>query len=115
LSIQAQMQRKNKERGNCMSMVEFTPKKFIDALTLNGIRLTHIVKVGIDRNYFIPRYVENRKSKELTLEYKKSLRHSSVVKIATTLVESGFFKDKDLIIKCFEQDEFEPLLPGDLL
>jgi len=98
-----------------MRMVEFTPKKFIDALTLNGIRLTHIVKLGVDRNYFIPRYHENRKIQELSIEYKKGLRHSSVVKVATLLVETGFFKDKDLIINCFEQDNFEPLLPGDLL
>lgn len=98
-----------------MRMVEFTPRKFIDVLTLNGIRLTHIVKLGVDRNYFIPRYLENRKTKELSIEYKKFLRHSSIVKIATVLVESGFFKDKDLIVNCFEQDNFDPLLPGDLL
>jgi hypothetical protein len=96
-------------------MIEFTPKKFIDMLELNGIRLTHIVKVGIDRNYFIPRYKESRKVKDLSIDYKKSLRLSSIENIAKNLVESGFFKDRDLIIKCFEQDNFESLLPGDLL
>ncbi len=98
-----------------MNMIVFTPKKFIDMLELNGIRLTHIVKAGVDRNYFIPRYKENRKLKDLSIQYTKSIRVSSVETIAKNLVESGFFKDKDLIVRCFQQDNFEPLIPGDLL
>jgi len=99
-----------------MKMMTFTPKKFLDALILNDVLLTHIVKAGIDRNYFIPRYKQDtRKIKELTFDYKKSLRFSSVQKIATLLVESGFFKDKDLIISCFEIDDFTNLIPRDLL
>jgi hypothetical protein len=96
--------------------IVFTPKKFIDALTLNDILFTHVVKCGLDRNYFIPRYKEgSKKIKDLTLDYKKELRFSTVLKIASTLVESGFFKDKDLILSCFEEDNFDRLLPGDLL
>jgi hypothetical protein len=99
-----------------MKLIEFTPKKFIDMLTLNNIKLTHIVKCGIDRNYFIPRYKKDtRKLKDISLNYKKSLRESTIRKIAQTLVESGFFSDKELIVKCFERDNFEPLLPSDLL
>lgn len=99
-----------------MKLIEFTPRKFLDMLTLNEIKLTHIVKCGVDRNYFIPRYKKDtRRIKEITIEYKKSLRESTIHKIATTLVESGFFSDKELIIHCFENDNFEPLLPSDLL
>jgi len=99
-----------------VKITTFTPKKFIDMLELNNIKLTHLVKCGIDRNYFIPRYKEyTRKIKELSLDYKKKLRQSSIDNIARILVESGFFKDRDLIIRCFENDNFEPLLPGDLL
>ncbi len=99
-----------------MKMITFTPRKFIDALLLNDILITHIVKAGVDRNYFIPRYKEgSKKIKELTLDYKKELRFNSVQKIATTLVESGFFKDKNLIISCFEMDDFNKLIPEDLL
>ena len=82
---------------------------------LNNIKLTHIVKCGIDRNYFIPRYKEDRKVKELSLDYKKTLRESSVQQIAQVLVESGFFKDKHLIINCFKTDNFDALLPEELL
>jgi len=95
--------------------IEFTPKKFIDVLMLNNIKLTHIVKCGIDRNYFIPRYKEDRKVKDLSLDYKKTLRESSVQQIAQVLVESGFFKDKHLIINCFNTDNFDALLPEELL
>lgn len=99
-----------------MKRITFTPKLFLGALELNNIKLTHLVKCGIDRNYFIPRYkVDSRKIKDLTLDYKKELRASSVEKIARILVESGFFKDKELIIKCFENDNFETLVPSDLL
>ena len=99
-----------------MQMITFTPKKFIDVLTLNDILLTHVVKCGLDRNYFIPRYKEgSKKIKDLTLDYKKELRLSTILKIATTLVESGFFKDKDLIVACFEEDNFDKLLPEGLL
>ena len=99
-----------------MKMITFTPKKFLDALMLNDILITHIVKSGVDRNYFIPRYKQgSKKIKELTLDYKKSLRFSSVTNIATTLVEAGFFKDKDLILACFEIDDFTKLIPEDLL
>lgn len=98
-----------------MKLIEFTPKKFVDVLTLNNVKLTHIVKCGIDRNYFIPRYKEDRKVKDLSIDYKKTLRESSVQQIAQVLVESGFFKDKHLIIHCFNTDNFDALLPEDLL
>jgi hypothetical protein len=97
-------------------MITFTPKKFLAALELNDILFTHIVKCGIDRSYFIPRYKEgSKKAKDLSLDYKKELRLSSVQKIATKLVESGFFKDKDLLIWCFQNDDFDKLIPEDLL
>jgi hypothetical protein len=99
-----------------MTLIEFTPKKFIDVLELNGIKFTHLVQCGIDRNYFIPRYKDgSRKIKELDFSYKKNLRIETIQKIATTLVESGFFKDKAVIVYCFQYDNFEALLPSDLL
>jgi hypothetical protein len=99
-----------------MKLIEFNPRKFIDMLTLNDIKLTHIVKRGVDRNYFIPRYKEGtKKLKELPFDYKKSLRENTIRKIAKILVEHGFFTDEELIFTCFESNNFEPLLPSDLL
>lgn len=96
-------------------MVRFTPKKFIDTMELNNIQLTELVKLGLYRSYFIPRYKSGSKKKDELGDYRKGLRLSTIEKIAVTLVEFGYFDDKELIIECFRNDNFEPLLPNDLL
>ncbi len=96
-------------------MILFTPKKFIGAMELNGIKLTHLVKLGIDRSYFIPRYKKGSRRKNELDNYRKRLHMSSIQKIADILVDYGYFEDKAQIIYCFKSDDFDVLLPKDLL
>lgn len=96
-------------------MIQFTPKKFIDAIELNGYKITNLVKVGVDRSYFVPRYKKgSRKIKDLG-DYKKKLNLTTIQKIADILVEYGYFDDKTQIIYCFRTDDFEALIPKELL
>lgn len=96
-------------------LIKFTPKKFIDVMELNGIKLTELVKMGLYRSYFIPRYKKGSKKKGDLGDYRKGLRKSTIEKIAEVLVEFGYFEDKQLIIDCFRNDNFDELLPNDLL
>lgn len=96
-------------------LIKFTPKKFIDTMEVNGIKLTELVEMGLYRSYFIPRYKPGSKRKEELGDYKKGLRLTTIKKIAATLVEFGYFDDKDAIVKCFLNDDFERLVPEDLL
>ncbi len=97
-------------------VVVFTPKKFIDALTLNGIKFTNVLKLGLDRSFFVPRYKQgSHHIKELDYNYKKKLRTTTIQRIADVLVDNGLFKDKTVIVTCFNNDNFDPMLPEDLL
>ena len=99
-------------------MIRFTPKKFIDAIELNGVNFTTLVKSGMDRSYFIPRYKKgSHKKRDLTYDYKKGISRQSIDNIAQALVNVGLFKeeDKPMIVSCFFNNDFERLLPKDLL
>jgi hypothetical protein len=96
-------------------MIRFTPKKFIDALELNGIKFTHLTHIGIDRSYFIPRYKKGSHKIKNLGSYKKRIREETVEKIAKLMVDFGFFDDEKKIISCFKNDDFERLLPEDIL
>lgn len=96
-------------------MIKFTPKKFIDAMELNDIRITELVQMGLYRSYFVPRYKKGSKKKDELGDYRKGLRKSTIEKIAKTLVEFGYFDDEQEIINCFRNDNFDALLPKELL
>lgn len=96
-------------------MFKFTPRKFIDVLDLNNIKITHLVKLGIPRSYFIPRYKEGSKRKNELGNYQKKLQIASIKKLAKTLVDFGYFENEKTIINCFKNDNFEPLIPKELL
>ena len=99
-------------------LYRYTPRKFIDALELNGYKLTNLVNAGIDRGRFVPRYKEGtKKIKELSYDYKKRIHLKTIEKIAHTLVEFGFFQENDFnqIVICFQNDNFDALIPKDLL
>ena len=99
-----------------MSGYKFTPKKFLDALYLRGIKLTNLVSHGIDRSYFIPRYKSgSKKLTEIDYSYRKVLRLSSIEKIASVLTQWGIASSEEQVIGCFKIDDFDPLLPDDLL
>lgn len=98
----------------------FTPKKFIAMLELNGTNLTNLVltKHKIYRSHFIPRYKEGtKKIKELGIDYKKRINDSTIDKLFLGLVELGIVKEdqKDLVYNCFLNDNYDALLPKDLL
>lgn len=84
-------------------------------MELNGIKLTHLVEMGLYRSYFIPRYKKGSTKKEELGSYRKGLRMNTIKKIADILVEYGYFDDKEQIIACFKNDDFESLIPRDLL
>lgn len=95
-------------------MLQFTPKKFINAIELNEKNLTFLVKNGIDRSYFIPRYKEgSHKIKDLNYKYRKGISLTAVDKIATVLIKVKLFEeeDREMIIDCFFNDNFDNLLP----
>lgn len=100
------------------SMVYFTPKKFIDAIELSGLKLSMLINAGLDRSYFIPRYKQGAKrKKELEYSYRKGLRFSTIQKIAKVLVKKGYSKEltEEQVIMCFINDNFEDMLPAELL
>ena len=98
---------------------KFTPRIFIDALSLNGVKLSWLVKKhGLSREYFIPRYNEKilRGVKSLPYNYQKRLNDKTIEKIADILDKSKFFTTKkEDIILCFKNNNFDALLPEDLL
>lgn len=99
-------------------MITFTPKKFIDALELKGIVFNDLIKKGISRRYFISRNKEGTKRlKFLSYDYKKRIHEKNIEKIATTLIYLGYYdKEEEKMIKqCFYNDDFNGLLPRDLL
>jgi len=99
-----------------MARLLFTPKKFIDALDLNEIKLTHLVQDGIDRSYFIPRYKRgSKKIKSLTYQYKKSIERKTIAKIAVVLIKRGLAQNEEEVLWCFVNDNYDILLPKDLL
>lgn len=98
--------------------VKFTPKKFIDVIELNDIKFTTLIKNGMDRSYFIPRYKKGTHKKEdILYSYKKKISKNSIEKVAKTLVKVGLFTEEDIpmIVSCFYNDNFDKLLPKDLL
>lgn len=96
-------------------MIRYTPRKFLDTMELNDVTITNLVNIGLYRSYFVPRYKKgSRKAKDLG-DYRKGLQMKTIEKIADVLVDLGYFEDRELIIDCFRQDNFERLLPQDLL
>lgn len=99
-----------------MIFYNFTPKKFLDVLYLRGIKLTHLVSHGVERSYFIPRYKEgSRKLVKIDYGYRKNIRFSSIEKISALLVQWGIARSKEQVVECFKNDDFDTLLPEDLL
>jgi len=100
--------------------MKYTPKKFISMLELNDTKLTSLIKTEakVYRSFFIPRYKEGSKRiKDLTYDYKKRIDKRAIDKIFLGLVELGIVtgKDKVKVEECFEFDNFDALLPEDLL
>jgi succinate dehydrogenase flavin-adding protein (antitoxin of CptAB toxin-antitoxin module) len=100
--------------------MRFTPKKFISMLELNDTNLTNLIKTEaqVYRSFFIPRYKEGSKRiKDLDFTYTKKISSDSVEKIFYGLVELGIVNldDKELVDLCFKNDNFDALLPKDLL
>ena len=100
--------------------MKFTPKKFIAMLELNNTNLTNLIKTNakIYRSFFIPRYKEgSKKIKDLDFEYQKRINERAIEKIFKGLVEMNIVSDEDYekVHACFEYDDFDMLLPSDLL
>ena len=94
----------------------FTPKKFLNMLSLNERKLSEVIKYGADRSYFIPRYKRGpHKSKELEYSYRKRIENKALDKVAEALVKMGLSQDKESVIRCFANDNYDALLPKDLL
>ena len=98
----------------------FTPKKFIAMLELNDTNLTNLIKTDakVYRSYFIPRYKDgSKKIKDLDFTYKKRINEKTIKKIFYGLVELKIVEDTDmaLVMSCFRNDNFDILLPKDLL
>ncbi len=99
-------------------MIRFTPIKFVDAVELNDIKFTHLVAKGMDRSYIIPRYKKgSHKIKDLTLSYRKGISEQAIERIFNVLVEVGILKENEIekLKGCFWNDNFDALLPEDLL
>ncbi len=96
--------------------ISFTPKKFLNALDLNGIKLKNLTDKKIDRSYFIPRYKDGtHKVKEIDYNYRKRIERKTIEKIAKVLVEMGLAQNEETIIRCFVADNYDNLIPEDLL
>lgn len=97
-------------------MIQYTPKKFIDMVELNGYTMYNIIKGGADRSYFLPRYKDGNKTYEtLEYSYKKGITEKAIEKIALVLIELKIAKNEEKVKYCFIYDNFETLLPEDLL
>lgn len=98
-------------------MVIFTPKKVLDVFDFHNIKFTHLVKKGLDRSYFIPRYKKgSHKLKDLDYSYTKTIRDVSIERIANVLIEEDLFEESDrgMIVRCFYNDDYEPMY-GDII
>ena len=89
-------------------------------LELNNTNLTNLIKTDakIYRSAFIPRYKEgSRKIKDLDFRYKKRISQETIDKIFNGLVELGIIEleEKEIVDSCFLNDNFDILLPKDLL
>ena len=89
-------------------------------LELNNTNLTNLIKTNakIYRSFFIPRYKEgSKKIKDLDFDYKKRIDDRAITKIFNGLVEIKIVSedDYDKVHACFEYDDFDMLLPKDLL
>lgn len=98
----------------------FSPKKFIAMLELNDSNLTQLIKTKakVYRSFFIPRYKEGTKSvKKLDFNYTKRISDKSIQKIFNGLVELGIAKKDqlELVKACFREDNYDALLPEELL
>jgi len=94
----------------------FTPKKFLDAMELNGIKLAHLIEWGVERSYFIPRYkTGSHRIKDLDYSYRKGIEMRTIEKIATVLLEMGIVADENTVKQCFLADNYDILLPEGLL
>jgi hypothetical protein len=101
-------------------MIKFTPKKFIAMLELNNTNLTNLINTDakIYRSFFIPRYKGGSKRiKDLDFDYSKKISSESIEKIFYGLVELGIVEltDKEMVDGCFKNNNFDALLPKDLL
>jgi hypothetical protein len=101
-------------------MIKFTPKRFIAMLELNDTNLTNLIKTdsNVYRSYFIPRYkMGSKRIKDLDYSYKKKISEKAIAKIFFGLVELGVVEltDKEMVDSCFRNDNFDALLPKDLL
>lgn len=98
-------------------MLKFTPKKFIDALELRGFKITQLVQRGVQRSVFIPRYEPFHSKDDLTIWYQKGIKTQSIDKIATALIDLGVIEEdeRDQLYHCFKIDNYDFLLPEDLL
>lgn len=99
-------------------MIKFTPKKFISALELRGVKFTDFIDGKVKRSYFIPRYKQGtHKKSELGFDYKKGINQKSIENIKTRLLEMGIIEESEApkVNSCFLNDNFDMLLPKDLL
>jgi hypothetical protein len=100
--------------------MKFTPKKFIAMLELNNTNLTNLINTDakVYRSFFIPRYKEgSRRLKDLSFDYTKRIDDRAIKKIFKGLVELKIVTENDYekVHACFEYDNFDMLLPSDLL
>jgi hypothetical protein len=100
--------------------MKFTPKKFIAMLELNNTNLTNLINTDakVYRSYFIPRYKKgSRRLKDLGFDYSKRIDDRAIEKIFKGMVELNIVKanEYDKVHACFEYDDFDMLLPEDLL
>lgn len=89
-------------------MILYTPKKFLNAMNVRGIKLSWLIEKGISRETFVPRQFK-RKS-QLSYTYKKGIKKESIEKIASALVQEGIAKTRETVIACFLNDKYSALL-----
>lgn len=89
-------------------MILYTPKKFLNAMSVRGIKLSWLIEKGVSREVIVPR--QFRRKSQLSYTYRKRIKNETIEKIAKALVESGIVKTRETVIACFLNDTYSALL-----